>query len=74
MEISSWLKQNRVLDNKTAALDFSQMRKGDSSVLALMLHLQSHLPAGEKVIAHHFPQQLKVLLELYDLEKTFELR
>ncbi len=73
-ELSTWLKKHQVLGYKAKELDFSQMSKGDSSVLALMLYLQSYLPAGEKIIAHHFPHQLRALLELYDLEETFELR
>ncbi|WP_130536825.1 STAS domain-containing protein [Thiomicrorhabdus indica] len=73
LELSAWLKKEQVLVKNSNVLDFSQMRKGDSSILALMLYLQSQLPAGQKLLARHFPEQLKTLLELYDLENTFEL-
>lgn len=51
-------------------VDFSMVKSADSACLALLLFLQNRIDEPLKI--HALPSDLKVLVELYDLNDEFQ--
>lgn len=51
-------------------VDLSMVKTADSACLALLLFLQNRIDGILKI--HALPDDLKVLVDLYDLEKEFQ--
>lgn len=54
------------------SLDLSSVNRIDSAGMAMLLHLEHQLILNEQSLAlHHAPSQLKMLLELSNVERLF---
>ena len=65
------LKKNKWLDLPVKQIDFSQVEKADSAILAVLLVWASN--SEEKLEVKQLPDELHTLVKLYDLDTEITL-